>query len=303
METKYEFTLDNGKTFNSDSKNVLLLIPELMDENNEKIKSYFNIANSKYVFDVKFVNGVASVCRPDTSKWGAIDKEGNVVIPFIYKSFGELSEKLEKRKAKFKTITVRELITEGQYWETISDFKDPVYEFYTNIIDEDGNVVLSDKGKDYKIKGEPAENGLILVQKDMLCGYIDMEGKMVIPYEYPYAYGFNDDLAGVFVEGRWGFIDKDNNEVVPSIYDKVKSFSDGLALVKLNGESFFIDTFGDRVDIFLNEEVEVYQKVIEKLVSVFSDSTTFAYDLDTKAIYMVSKWTKQQTYSGKQFTK
>lgn len=43
-------------------------------------------------------------------------------------------------------------------------------------------------------------------------------------------------LRPVEINGEWGFVDKDGREVIPLKYDDAESFSEGLARVKLNGK-------------------------------------------------------------------
>lgn len=64
-------------------------------------------------------------------------------------------------------------------------------------------------------------------------GYVDMEGKEVIPCKYDYATDFFDNgPAGVELDGKAGFIDATGQVVIPMIYSRIDSFSqDGMAPV------------------------------------------------------------------------
>jgi hypothetical protein len=68
-------------------------------------------------------------------------------------------------------------------------------------------------------------------------GYIDYNGKVVIPFKYDDAMQFSDGLAAVKItdknSAKWGFIDKKGKVVIPFEYDEVKPFSDGLAAVRI----------------------------------------------------------------------
>jgi len=80
-------------------------------------------------------------------------------------------------------------------------------------------------------------------------GYIDKEGKEVIPFKYDIAHDFSEGLVRVelwedFHHGKTGFIDKEGKEVIPIKYDDVGFFSEGLARVKLNGKWGYIDKEG-----------------------------------------------------------
>lgn len=58
---------------------------------------------------------------------------------------------------------------------------------------------------------------------------------------------FHEGLASVSRHGKYGFIDKNGREVIPCMYDDASYFSDGLACVKLNGKYGFIDRLGREV--------------------------------------------------------
>ena len=55
---------------------------------------------------------------------------------------------------------------------------------------------------------------------------------------------FSDGLAEVKLNGKWGFVDQQGKEVVPPKYVGVWSFSDGLAEVQLNGKIGYVDKEG-----------------------------------------------------------
>ncbi len=117
-----------------------------------------------------------------------------------------------------------------------------------------------------------------------LCGYMDLQGNVVIPQKYydsrPFSRGmaavqsaevktvyvYWDDEIGDMVRaetpdgasdpenvseelaavpGKWGFIDKAGNTVIPFIYDKAGSFTDDYAVVTKDGKSGVIDRSGN----------------------------------------------------------
>ena len=108
----------------------------------------------------------------------------------------------------------------------------------------------------YEEMGEFDENGLAQVRKsigkneygyeDYRYGYIDKNGKEVVPCQYDYVNAFSEGLAKV-ADGDYkhGFVDVNGNEVIPCQYGYVRNFSDGLAAVEWNGNYGFIDKNGD----------------------------------------------------------
>ena len=71
-------------------------------------------------------------------------------------------------------------------------------------------------------------DGLAGVQKDGKYGYIDKEGKVIIPFEYDDAKSFSEGLAAVKKDGKYGFVDKEGNEVIPFMFSQVYDFHNGL---------------------------------------------------------------------------
>lgn len=83
--------------------------------------------------------------------------------------------------------------------------------------------------------------GLAQVIRDGKYGYINTDGKEVIPPKYEQAKGFSEGLAPVRMGDKWGFIDKTGKEIVPAKYEEVWNFTNGMAAVKRNGKWGFID--------------------------------------------------------------
>ena len=59
-------------------------------------------------------------------------------------------------------------------------------------------------------------NGLSLVTKGGKKGFVNKEGKLVIPLIFEEARHFNEGMAAVKKEGKWGFLDSTGKEVVPA---------------------------------------------------------------------------------------
>jgi len=87
-------------------------------------------------------------------------------------------------------------------------------------------------------------DGLIAQQLNNKWGYIDKTGKTVIPFGYDDARTYSEGLAAVKQNGKWGFVDKTNNTVLPFQYDDAFSFHDGLCKISINNLSGFIDKTG-----------------------------------------------------------
>ena len=106
--------------------------------------------------------------------------------------------------------------------EEINVSKD--YEYYIRDFSE-GMAIVSEGGV--------IENFFL---RDERYGYINEEGKEIIPCIYEEVEDFSEGLASVKKDGKWGYINKDGKEIIPFIYDSVRSFSEGLASVEKNGK-------------------------------------------------------------------
>jgi hypothetical protein len=91
-------------------------------------------------------------------------------------------------------------------------------------------------------KDEPL---FIIFDKDGKEGFINADGKTVIPTKFDKVTEFIEDLAAVKFNGKWGFINRQGNFVVEPKYEGITPFSEGLAAVSLNHKWGFIDSKGN----------------------------------------------------------
>ena len=108
-------------------------------------------------------------------------------------------------------------------------------------INKEGKEVIPCKYKNASVFHE----GLAAVQDphSHLYGYINKEGKEVIPCKYKYADNFKEGLARVKDPhtNLYGYINKEGREVIPYKYVNASDFHEGLALVKTNNGQMIID--------------------------------------------------------------
>ncbi|NDW17633.1 WG repeat-containing protein [Dysgonomonas sp. 216] len=88
------------------------------------------------------------------------------------------------------------------------------------------------------------KEGLLLLKDNNKYGFINRQGRIVIPFLYEKASSFCEGLAAVCFNKKFGYIDKENSIVIPFIYDNAKDFNNGQALVSINNEWIYIDTKG-----------------------------------------------------------
>lgn len=91
-------------------------------------------------------------------------------------------------------------------------------------------------------------DGLALVKDDNeKCGFIDKKGNWAIRPQYDDAHLFQEDFAGVEIDGKWGYINKAGKTVINPQYEDANAFSQGLAAVKIGDKWGYIDTTGKMV--------------------------------------------------------
>ncbi len=154
---------------------------------------------------------------------GAIDWEGNTVVPFVYLYVDFFSEGL---------AAVRDEKNDMGY------------------VNRKGEPVIPTQFKTTRAFSD----GLAVVEKkDDTYAYIDKTGKIVIDAsKYRYVDFFSEGMARVWkVEGntrRCGFIDKTGKEVIPCQYDWVGHFIDGVTYVLQNQQLWTMDKTGKKLN-------------------------------------------------------
>lgn len=81
-------------------------------------------------------------------------------------------------------------------------------------------------------------------EQDGKYGYVNLEGKLVIPYQFDSADYFREGLALVEENGLYGYIDKTGRKVISCQFEKAGHFYEGFAFVYRNGFYGYIDPTG-----------------------------------------------------------
>jgi hypothetical protein len=156
-----------------------------------------------------FSEGLAAVRRGE--KWGFIDTSGKSVIQPRFKSafyFRQGVGVAESDTGYELVDTSGKLLADGfQYVDLITD----------------GRIPASRDGK---------------------SGYLDLHGKLVIPFAYDGVRSFSGGLAAVQKGEKWGYVDRNGQVVIPFEFDQAGQFASGLAPAKLGDHSGFIDRSG-----------------------------------------------------------
>ena len=235
------------KASNKETNDNLSVVPqpkrELIPSKKENKYGYVD-ENGKIVIPYqwkyanKFREGLASVSN-DQNYWGYINKEGQVVIPCKWKSAGSFYDGLAP-------------VTNNQ----------SLYGF----INKEGQIVIPCKWKsaNYFIEGLSSVRNV-----QGMFGFMNKEGQVVIPCKWESSGDFKNGLALVKNrQGYWGFINKEGIEVIPIKWKYARSFYFGLALVKDNN-----DLYG-----FINNEGQVVIPCKWKYAESFEDELALVKD-------------------------
>lgn len=169
-------------------------------------------------------------------------------------------------------------------------------EVYT--IDRQGNKVFDVENSENKLPNTNVTltQNLIPVEKDSLCGFIDMQGKEVIPLKYnSINWDFVNGYACVSIGGNYGVINVKGEEILPFEYSSIDPFDqNGLVIAKIEGndKKLVIDLAG-------NIAYETSNRMEALGGGYFQEST----DLGTEIIQITTDGGNYEMYSPKEFVR
>ena len=226
-----------------------------------------------------FSEGLAAVMKKD--KWGYIDREGYFAIPPQFTDADGFSEGLAavEKNNKYGYIGKSGAFAITPRFDAANDFREGVATVFVgekhHIIDKQGNTLAT--LADNITNVEPFSDGLAPIEIDWKYGYINHEGKVVIPPRFDFAGPFVDGLAIVETNDKWGLIDKGGNYVVPAQYDDADYFSEGVMPVLIDGQWRFVDGQGNTLTI-LGDKYETVNCLVEGRASVLVNHKLGAID-------------------------
>ena len=156
---------------------------KVIPQNQIQISSYdvdYEFKQNSFKLD-KDLNPVEN----DDFKYGFMDKEGNLIIPYKYDRAYDFSEGL------------------AMVYKTKNRID------YYGYIDEHGNEIIQ---LQYEY-GENFSQDLALVRQNRKFGFIDKKGDVIIPFKFDDADSFEYGKARVKIKNRQFYIDKAGNEI------------------------------------------------------------------------------------------
>ncbi|GEM_PF-3743232 len=181
-------------------------------------------------------------------KWGFVNTQNTLIIPFKYDQVGRFSEGLVavKQDGKWGFINKQnqfvfepQFKNAGRFSEGLVNIKKGKYWYF---MDRNGKFlpfVCQDASS--------FQNGLAPVKRNEKWGFINPKGAEAIPIKYDYVGTFSEGLINVNQNHKWGFLDTKGKVIIPLKYENAGAFANGKVTVKLNGKWFYINKKGECV--------------------------------------------------------
>jgi hypothetical protein len=178
--------------------------------------------------------------------WGAYNLEGEMILPYIYTNFKSFDKQLvgirETDKKVYLSSTCVGFNNEA-YILLNEDYilikSDNIWRLYKTT----GELAINDTFESYK-SYRNLEARLLAVKKEEKWAIINLKtGKYTSSFEYDTIYDFFEGRATVERDGLNGFIDENGREVIPCKYKSAWMFREGTADVSEG----FIDKYGNYI--------------------------------------------------------
>lgn len=214
-----------------------------------------------------------------TKRAGLVDSQtGEIMIPLEYMELGNYSEGLvfaENMNEKYGYLDSVGNVIIPFIYEDASDFSEGLAAVF---------------------KKSGYANTIIGIQPTHECGYIDKEGKEVIPFKFKSTFSanmceFHNSRA---VQGTssdnihatvFGYIDKKGEWVVTPKYRDAKEFKDGFAEVSYDGENAgLIDTEGKEILPFKYDTYSYWGLTKDSLIRMKQNGKEYYFDLNGRPV-------------------
>ena len=197
------------------------------------------------------------------------DKDYKEVIPAIYDNIGDL---------KFGHAIVQKKNKQGVV-DSLGNVVVPLEYEYISFMDKDRINIskeIWEKEALVNMRGEwivkfgrfnridELSQNRMAVRDGHKWGYIDRDGKVVIPLKYNRAETFSEGVATVRIGKNHGCVDLDGNLVIPMIYDEILSSKQGLMAAQKGDKWGFINQKNETVIPFKYRRVTSFGSTIYK---------------------------------------
>ena len=174
---------------------------------------YTNFSKNHLSIYFNFNNGFAHIEKDN--KYGLIDQNGNIILECKYENVKSFTNGYVA-------------IYENFQWKIIDNFKHIIIDNLDDCLD------FSD--------------GLAAIKRCGKWGYINTNGKIIIPCKFTEVTPFSDGLAAVSFKVKWGYIDKNNQTIIPFRFTFANPFINGTAYVGEYGQYGNISKKGNYIN-------------------------------------------------------
>ncbi|WP_287619273.1 WG repeat-containing protein [Parabacteroides sp.] len=171
----------------------------------------------------------SAVCKE--GKWGVIDKNGKMVLPFVFDDVTNVSNPTNGQHPTY------EVVYKGKHISVNYQWKEPVMERPTAPKPPEKaplSPVVYDEQKAFSY-------GRAAVRRGKKWGYIDESRYEAIPLIYDFAGRFMGGKACVMLNGKKGLIDVNGQIILEISYDQIMDFTDNLWFVENYGNWGLVD--------------------------------------------------------------
>lgn len=236
------------------------------------------IASPQFTSISDFKNGYAKIAKG--SKFGIIDKNGNIIIKPIYDDvtyFAKENIAAVKINSKWGIANSNGTIILNPRFDFIYDFQDGFLKVRENnkygFLNSKGNIFLipsfqdaSDfqdgyasvkSGSTWKLVDENGNfqylgfhemkqpsKGIVPVEKNKKWGIVKTDGTALTPLKYDDISFLNSKLIKVKDSGKWGIIDYSGNEILGPQFDSITATDGEMSLIVKSGRYGVIDSSG-----------------------------------------------------------
>jgi len=209
------------------------------------------VVAAQFVDIYHFDNGIAIVSN-ENNEYGALDLKFNPIIPLEYESLNFNSEDqtfIFSKNGKYGILSSNSNVIISNDYDFISFFNNNKAivnngNFY-GIINSKNEVIVPLK---YDNITEVVGDFFIDFTSDHGCILYTLNGIKKASYDF-ISSAYTDDIFIVMANGKYGYINAEGKVIIPIIYEYASSFADGLASVLREGEEmpFTINTKGEIV--------------------------------------------------------
>ncbi len=207
-------------------------------------------------FDYSFKLSEGMICGVSDGRYGYCDTDGNIIIAPQFDMGLDFHDGLASVKfgEKWGYITGDGVYKITPTYNYASDFTGG----FAVCSLESGYGIIDTNGKrtspfTFDYIGTCDKSGRFPAKSGDISGYINSKGDWILKLEYDFCYSFTDGVARVFKDNLWGYIDEQGKELVPPVFLDCGEYRNGRAFYSTDGISYGFLTLDTKN--YKNEEI------------------------------------------------